>query len=57
MLKDQQLRPIVFLANNIGDCLTKNNQEFFEKGVLAREYTRPYNVVNFHCEKLINSFH
>lgn len=55
--KDPTIRPILFLANNIGDHQGKNNVEFFDKSTLAREYQNPTKIVNAHCERLINSFH
>ena len=42
MLKNQSMmKPILFLANNLANCLSRKFQNFFDKGQLAKSYRNP----------------
>lgn len=42
MLKnDRMVKPILFLANNLANCLSRKFQQFFDKGQVAKEYRNP----------------
>ena len=58
MLKNQSMmKPILFLANNLANCLSRKFQNFFDKGQLAKNYRNPEKFIKHQLDGQVSSYH
>lgn len=52
-----EIKPIIFLANNLTNRFKKNKLRFFRDGYVGKHQKDPQTLIDTYCSGYINSYH